>query len=171
MAEGCYVWPDWMPRPEQDGFTIQPVDTRVRSDMEIGSVLRVEFDTDAQTATASLVLDQMQAAWLEAFEQRLLSQGAQWFRFPLWIAGRVQYQLVRMRERPKFSRTQGLYSTYALSLDVAGRDLMSADMAEALLYFNPAQLIDLSDRLHVILHVDAPGVSLIPGDFWPPRAA
>lgn len=36
--------------------------------MEVGTVIRSEFDTDEQEATCSLLLDQFQAAWFEAFE-------------------------------------------------------------------------------------------------------
>lgn len=161
------VWPEWMPRPQQEGFSIQPVDTRLTSEMEIGSVVRVEFNTDMQIASCTLALDRLEAAWFEAFEQTLQNQGAKWFRFPLWISGEIQYRLVRMRERPKLNRTSGLTSWYALSLDVADRELMSRDLTEALLHYSPDEIVDMANRLHPILHVQAPGLSLVPADFWP----
>lgn len=165
-----FRWPDWMPAPQQDGFKVEPVDTRTTSDMEIGSVIREEFRTDQQVASGKLVLNQVQAAWFEGFEQRLLHQGSRWFQFPLWISGEIQYRLVRMQKRSYLGQVNGLHSVYAVTLDVESRDLLDDELLELLLYYSPEEIVWAADRLHVILHGEAPGVTRIPADLpWAQR--
>lgn len=159
-----FRWPAWMPAPQQDGFKVEPVDTRTTSDMEIGSVIREEFRTDQQVASGKLVLNQVQAAWFEGFEQRLLHQGTRWFFFPLWIAGEIQYQRVRMQKRSYLGQTAGLDSIYAVTLEVERRDLLDDELLELLLYYSPEEICWAAGRLHVILHVEAPDVTRIPAD-------
>ena len=45
-----------MPKPQMNGYGIQPVDRRIKTDMEIGGVYRAEFDTDENECSCSLVL-------------------------------------------------------------------------------------------------------------------
>ncbi len=170
MADEYYRWPDWMPRPQQDGFKLEPVDTRTSSDMEIGSVIREEFHTDQLVASGKLLLDRVQAAWFEGFEQRLLHQGVRWFYFPLWVSGEIQYRLVRMQKRSCLGQTQGLDSLYAVTLEVENRELLDDELLELLLYYTPEEICWAAGRLHVILHVEAPGVTRIPADLpWAQR--
>ena len=55
---------------------------------------------------------------------------------------------------------------YEFSLDIAARNLLSQDFAEVLIYYSPETLTLLSDKLHHVLHVEMPGVTILPDTLW-----
>lgn len=145
MAEQCpYSWPSWMPLAQQDDYAYQLTDRRTRTDMEVGSILRVNYDTDETVVTCSLILDRSQAAWFEVFEKSLLSQGSQWFEMPLQFGGCIEWHTVRFKERPKVSRIISCsHTVYALQLELNDRDLaMCPALAEVLLCMTPEELLE-----------------------------
>ena len=121
MASAYNFWPDWMPAPQQDSFSIQPEDRRLTSETEAGSIIRYQFDTDVNVAECTLILNRIQAAWFEQFERDVLKQGSVWFDFPLWIGGEVVYESCRFKTRPKAGSLIGLHTTYNFSLYVSKR--------------------------------------------------
>lgn len=160
-------WPNWLPLPNQDGYQVEPQDRRVTTDMEIGGRFRVEFDTDETRARCVIVLDPIQAGWLETFERDLLSQGSKWFMMPLRVGGDITDQQVRFRERPSAVSIQGPYTTYSFALDLKRREgLMPIWLAELLAIISPYFLARLRNRLHEILHKKAPKVTNIPDNIW-----
>ena len=167
MALERFIWPDWMPKPQMNGYGIQPVDRRIKTDMEIGGVYRAEFDTDENECSCSLVLNRDESAWFEAFERDLLKQGTVWFEMPLWVGGKVETHVVRMKERPKAGNLIGLHTTYTLSLDVRKRDLISQDEAEAMLWYKPSDLRLYDSMLQYILHVKMPEFTLLHFPLFP----
>lgn len=162
MATSKFAWPAWLPAPEQTQYTMQPTDRRTKTDMEIGGINRVEFDTDEATANCQLTLDEFQAAWFEAFEANLLLQGSIWITMPIWVAGQLKEHVVMFKERPKISSVVGLHTVYSFVLQISKRDLMNADTAELLLYYIPQDIMDLSDRLNIVVNVTMPGVTILP---------
>ena len=166
MAEKVYTWPEFMPYPSADDFSWQPVESRTLTDMEVGTVIRSEFNTDEQEATCSLLLDQFQAAWFEAFEANVLNRGTVWFSFPCWISGEVQYRNVRMKARPKMSKISGLHSQYTLSLQVADRKLWSASIVDALMKFGLSNLTSWGNSVARTLNVVSGITNPPPGVFW-----
>ena len=159
-----YSWPDWMPKPLQQGFTINPVERRKISDMEAGSLIRVEYDNDEMECQCSVVLDQNQAAFFESFEAQVLRQGSRWFEFPLWVSGEIQYQMVRFKARPKISQIRGYHTFYQMTLQVEKRQLMDEGVTAILSLFGPDAFYDFENRLHVIEHEEMPGVTILPLD-------
>lgn len=166
MADKEYRWPDFMPKPSADDFSIQPVESRTVTDMEVGTVIRSEFDTDEQEATCSLMLNQFQAAWFESFEANVLKRGTVWFYFPCWISGMLQYRKVRMKSRPKMVKTVALYSQYSLSLQVADRGLWSARVVNAISDFGVESLMSWSDSVTDIISVLSGSTKPPSGVFW-----
>lgn len=162
MATSRYTWPSWLPAPEQTQYSMQPTDRRTKTDMEIGGIYRVEFDTDEVVVNCQLTLDMFQSAWFEAFEANLLRQGSIWILMPIWVAGQLKEHVVMFKDRPKISSVVGLHTVYTLVLQISKRDLMSADVAELLLYYSPPQIMDLSDRLNVVVNIEMPGVTILP---------
>lgn len=156
-----------MPVPVVDGYSVEPQDRRVKTDMEIGGQFRVEFDTDETRANCTLVLDSLQASWFETFERDLLSQGSKWFKMPLRTGGQMAEHMVRFRERPVAGNIQGLYTDYTFTLDLKKRNgLMPLWMVELLSLVSPNFVIWLTNRLHVILHEKAPKVTNTPDNIW-----
>lgn len=158
-------WPSWMPRPAQSGYDGSPVDRRIKTDMEMGSVIRVEFDTDETNINCEVMLTQIQSAFLESFERDLLRQGTTWFEMPILIGGIVKNHLVQFKDRPKQKGVYGLHTVYSLSLNVSERKLWPSWLTELFLYYDPESLMKIASRLHYILHTQAPRVSN-PEPFW-----
>lgn len=156
-------WPEWMPAPQQDSFSIQPEDRRLTSETEAGAIIRKQFDSDVNVADCTVVLDTAEAAWLEKFERDVSRQGTVWFSFPLWIGGQLVHEQCRFKTRPKMSGVNGLTSTYSFSLYVSKRsDLLSDDAYATLTEIGADQIERFSNLLHIILHVESPGLTRIP---------
>lgn len=139
------TWPSWMPKPQRSGYTYGPVDRRKKTDMEVGSVLRVEYDTDECTCDCTLILDRMQSTWFESFERGLMRQGSEWFRMPLMFGGCIDWQTVRFASRPKASEIIGVrYTSYTFTLDVYRREnLFECDvLTELLMCISPYDFLE-----------------------------
>lgn len=112
-------WPEWMPVPQMNGYTVQAEDRRTKPDFGVFGELIDEFGMEEGTIECTLVLDQVQTAWIESFEQELLVQGAEWFEMPLLSGRKLTWHKVRMRERPALNNLIGCQYTCAdLKLEV-----------------------------------------------------
>lgn len=142
-----YCWPKWMPRAQSNGYSYEPTDRRSKTDMEVGSVLRVNFDTDETTLDCTLILNAVQAQWFEKFERDFLSQGARWFQMPIQIANCIEWHTVRFASRPKAASLIGPFHTsYTLKLDVQKRDLKLCDeVVDLLLCLDPSEIKNSAD--------------------------
>jgi hypothetical protein len=151
MPDDMKRWPKWMKYPTVNGYGIEVAERRIVSDMEIGSLFRVEFDTDESTASCELFLNAIESNWFEGFERSVLYQGSKWFILPLWVGGQLLDHTVRFRERPRLTEKNGEYSTYAFKLDVSKRnDLMDGELIELLTEHDPEELMKASDLLQIV---------------------
>lgn len=168
MPEPCdlYRWPDWMPKPQRPDYSYEPVDRRSKTDMEVGSVLRVDYDTDETTLNCTLILNRFQASWFEAFERGALHQGSQWFSMPLQTGGFIEWHTVRFAARPKAGKLIGTcYTTYTLQLELERREgPMCDELAKLLVCILPEELLE-SSAVVKDFTLSLPGVCTIP-DFW-----
>lgn len=141
-------WPDWMPKPQRSGYSYSPVDRRKKTDMEVGSISRVEFDADETTCDCSLILDRKQASWFESFERGVLRQGSRWFRMPLQFGGCIAMQTVRFSTRPKASELIGLHTTYTFTLEIECRELPLKNdfLAEIMLCLSFEELYEMTQN-------------------------
>lgn len=137
-------WPDWMPKPQRSGYSYEPADRRSKTDMEIGSVLRVNFDTDETVVNCTLILNRMQSTWFEIFERGLLRQGSQWFEMPIQTGGCIEWHTVRFAARPKAGNLIGpRHTTYTLQLEIEKRELRMCDeLFELLMCISDQDLLD-----------------------------
>lgn len=143
MAEKLHCWPEWMPLAQSNGYTYEPTDRRTKTEMEVGSVLRVNFDTDETVLDCTLILNTVQAQWFEKFERDMLNHGATWFQMPIQIACCIERHTVRFASHPKATWKAPHHTTYSLKLDIEKRDLrMCKELAELLLCVTPKQLTD-----------------------------
>ncbi len=156
-------WPQWLPNPQKDSYNYQPEDRRQKTDMEIGSVYRKEFDTDATKLQCSLWLSGIESDFFEVFERDILEQGSKWFEFPIKVGGSIEYHLVRFAERPKMNRFIGFDTQeYSLALILSKRNVENEEFIGVLLYINPEDLAAMSQRLHYVLHTQIPTTLDIP---------
>lgn len=141
MAEKFYCWPKWLPKAQQSGYSYEPTDRRTRTDMEVGSVLRVNYDTDETTLNCMLILNAVQAQWFEKFERELINQGATWFQMPIQAGGCIEWHTVRFASRPKASIMAPHYTQYDLKLDLWRRELsICMELEELMLCLSPEEI-------------------------------
>ena len=139
MSDTLPCWPEWMPTPLQDGYSYEVTDRTLNTEMEIGGIPRVEFDTDETVITCSMVLcNRAQLEFLEAFERDCLRQGTRWFQMPVWMTGRLEWYNCRFVGRLKMSGVLGVhYSTVTMKIQIERRNLLDPDIMEVLMIFGP----------------------------------
>ena len=155
------VWPEHLSVPQRAGYNYTPTDRRAKADMEIGSRYRVLFDTDETVLNCDFVLKYDQLAFFEAFEKHLLRQGSLWFKMPILTAGNVEHHTVRFRERPKIGEFKNGIAFVSMVIDVAERKTFGEAEIWLLYEFGP-EIFTSFNRLHQVLHVEAPGVTNLP---------
>lgn len=165
MASQLLRWPDWMPKPQRASYSYEPTDRRSRTDMEVGSILRVNYDTDESKATCTLTLNKTQAAWFEAFEKSWLAQGSRWFEMPLQSGGEINWHTVRFAARPKATAQGPRHTTFNLTLDLEKRpDVLCPEVVEILFCMSPQDLCCAAENLRHAMHDIIPSISL--PDYW-----
>ena len=124
MSNDLVCWPYWLPEPERTEYEYEPVDqTNVRSEMDVGTIVRRAFTTDETTIDCQIIVEDCEAYWFEAFEQWLLNQGSEWFGMPLWVAGEKQYYVCQFTDRPKMSEVRGFTNFINFTVRVQKRVL------------------------------------------------
>lgn len=147
MADKFYCWPDWMPKAQRSGYGYDVADRRSRTDMEVGSIIRVNYDTDETTMECTLICNSIQSQWFEKFERDMLNHGSQWFQMPIMIAGCIEMHTVRFASRPKAGSIIGPYHTsYTLKLDIQERDLkLCQQLMDFMLCVSPCHIMESSN--------------------------
>jgi hypothetical protein len=128
-----------MPKPQRTGYSYEVTDRTLNTDMEIGSIPRVEFDTDETVVTCSMVLcNRLQLEFYEAFERDCLRQGTKWFQMPIWMTGQIEWYNCRFVGRPKVAPDRGVtHATVSMKLQIERRNLLDPDIVEVLMIFGP----------------------------------
>lgn len=148
MANEYPCWPYWMPEPERTEYTYEPVEqTNVRSEMDVGAVVRRQFTTDETKINCQIIVEDCEAFWFETFEQWMLNQGAEWFGMPLWVAGEKQYYICQFVDRPKMGEVRGFTNFITFTVRVQRRILTPvAGYSKASLPTWPSSLPILQDN-------------------------
>lgn len=163
MAQEYQRLPSWLKPPLESGYSMEVIDRRQKTQMEIGSLYRVEFDTDEASISFEFACNPIQAAYLESFEKNLLNQGSTWFIMPLYYSGGMRDTKVRFADRPKLSRKEGIYSYYQIVLDVQQREeLMCAETLLMLDCFEPCQITKMSKALNDFMTQTLAGSTALP---------
>ena len=122
-----YRWPDWMPPPVVDGYSVKTDDRRGRADFDEGTRLRIIFNTDESTIDCTVFLDSLQSNWLETFERDVLKQGGRYFMMPLWIGGKMVSHRAKFKGRPEMNSREGFeWAQYSFILEVNRREGLGA---------------------------------------------
>lgn len=163
-SDSIYKWPAWMPKAQQSDYSYEPVDRRSRTEMEVGSVLRVNYDTDETTLNCILILNRFESAWFEAAERTALWQGSQWIEMPIQTGGFINMHTVRFKARPKASIKAPFYTQYSLTLELEKRELEMCDsLAQFLFCFAPDEVCGVADLADTFIERMPP---LQVPDFW-----
>jgi hypothetical protein len=156
-------WPSWMHPAKVDSYSVEPVDRRVVTETEAGTLIRVEFPGDETIANCTLFCDRIAASWFEAFEHRYLLQGSRWMLMPLYVAGHLKHHMVRFKERPKLGGKFGDHVEYTFRLQVEKRlGFLTDELVKLLLWLDPYKMMDIDSRLQVSVNVAYPRILPFP---------
>lgn len=162
------IWPCSLPCALVEGYGYTPTDTRLKTEMEVSGLYRVEFDEDEATCTCSFILDSDQSLTFESFEHAYLRQGSTWFNMPLRIAGQTGLYRVRFRERPQMTQViNQCLMKYSMTLDLVDRNLLCPDQVDALLDYSPGALRTMYADLKNIINTIMPGITNPPAIYFP----
>ena len=157
------VWPESFGVPQRAGYNYTPTDRRAKAEMEIGSRYRVLYDTDETVLNCDFVLKYADLAFFEAFEKHILKQGSVWFQMPILTAGAIEQHIVRFKDRPKMSEFRNGIAIVSMVLDLQER-VTYGEAETWVLYQFGVEILTVASRLHEVLHVEAPGVTILPTD-------
>lgn len=150
MANEFPCWPYWLPEPERTDYSYEPVDqTNVRSEMDVGSLVRRLFTTDETKINCQIIVEDCEALWFETFEQWYLNQGSEWFAMPLWVAGEKDYYICQFVDRPKMGEVRGYTNFITFTVRVQRRVLTTVpgyNIAARMLPTWPSNLPLLQDN-------------------------
>jgi hypothetical protein len=134
VDEQLVCWPDWMPKPIKNNYSYELSDRTIESQMDIGAIRRVEFDTDETIISCNLVLcNRLQLEWFDKFHRDCLRHGTKWFRMPIYMSGHVDWYTVQIQNQPKFGGLIGVtHTTVTLKLRIEKRDLLDDDIFEVI---------------------------------------
>jgi hypothetical protein len=155
-----------MPIPIKNNYSYELSDRTIESQMDIGSIRRVEFDTDETFISCNLILcNRLQLEWFEKFERDCLRQGTKWFKMPIYMSGHVDWYMVQLQGRPKFGNLIGItHTTVTIKLRIEKRDLLDDDIFEIITIFGPSVLSVVAKDIRQWQMLS--GVTNIPADMW-----
>lgn len=79
------TWPSTLPKPTRDGYTLEPVDPNLRTDMEAGpSRFRRRFTATPTDNKVRFRFTRLQFEIFEAWWTHEISDGALWFTMPIY---------------------------------------------------------------------------------------
>lgn len=111
-------YPDGMPLPVADGFSIKRVENRFRSETSAGKRVTRQYLSREFDASCTLLLTDEEAGWFESFVQHTLAGGTRHFEFPIWYAGRVEWRTAALVNIPEASSLEAGHVEYSLKLKV-----------------------------------------------------
>ena len=111
-------YPNGMPLPSVDGFSIKRVENRFRSETSAGKRVTRQYLSREFDASCTLLLTDAEAGTFEHFVQHKLAGGSLPFEFPVWYAGHVEWRTAVFVNIPEASSLEAGHVEYSLKLKV-----------------------------------------------------
>lgn len=127
-------WPTLLPYPLMSGYSLEPVSTVARTDMDAGPARQRSRYTAAPTmASVSVLLTRQQFAIFEAWYLHEINNGAAWFVGPIRNGRGISTQDCRFAEAWKSSPVSGNLEQVTMRWEIRERPIMTADELESAL--------------------------------------
>ena len=111
-------YPDGMPLPLADDFSIKRLETRFKSETSAGKRVTSQYLSREFEVSCTLLMTDTEAGWFESFVQHTLACGTLPFEFPVWHAGRVEWRKALLVNLPEASGLEAGHVEYSLKLKV-----------------------------------------------------
>lgn len=167
MTQELPQWPDWMPVPMLSGYGVEIIDRSVSTEMEIGTIKRVQFDSDETHIPVTIFLDALQRTWFQTWERDVLRHGCSWFEMPILIGEKLEKYRVQILGRPKLDSFTGApphYCQATFTVQIERRKLWDCGVMEIFKCLSPGEFTSIATGLHSILEKQMPGITIIPNE-------
>ncbi len=147
------AWPDKLPFPTVEGYSIQPGDAIVRTDMEAGSARqRRRFTQVPSRIQVRWLMTQTQFAIFEAWYRWSAKEGGAWFDITLLGGLGLLSQQARFTQPFQTQLVTGTLWEICTELEVRERPVLNPDVLHLLLVEDVQGLIVATDSLHRLVH-------------------
>ena len=150
-------FPQHLPLPTIDGYSIKPDDAIIRTDMESGPARqRRRFTQTPSKIAVRWVMNQEQFSLFEAWYKFLAKEGAEWFDIQLLGGLGLIEQEARFIQQFEAGLYKGLLWEITAELEIRDRPTLSEGALDILLDSDPVKLGRTVERLHYLVHTFIP---------------
>ncbi len=151
------TWPDKLPFPTVEGYSIQPGDAIVRTNMEAGSARqRRRFTQVPSRIQVRWLMSQTQFAIFEAWYRWEAREGGAWFDITLLGGLGLLSQQARFTQPFQTQLVTGTLWEIRTELEVRERPVLTHDTLHLLLTEDLQGLMNAIDSLHQLVHYTLP---------------
>lgn len=152
------VWPSTLPLPTVQGYSVQPEDAILRTEMEAGLARQRRRFTNVPTkVSVRWIMRRDQYAIFEAWYRWQAKEGANWFTITL-LGG-----LGLLEQEARFTRqfsarllAGGTLWEITSELEIRERPVLDEGMLNLLLSEDPQGLLFAGNNLHILVHQTLP---------------
>jgi hypothetical protein len=152
------IWPPTLPLPTVQGYSVQPEDAILRTEMEAGLARQRRRFTNVPTkVSVRWIMRRDQYAIFEGWYRWQAKEGANWFTITL-LGG-----LGLLEQEARFTRqfsarllAGGALWEITSELEIRERPVLDEGLLNLLLSEDPAGLIFSGNNLHILVHQTLP---------------
>jgi hypothetical protein len=152
------IWPDLLPKPTVQGYTLQPEKNVLRTEMDSGPARqRRQFTQVPTVVTVRWRMNQEQLALFQSWFRWRAWSGASWFQVELLNGLGIQSQEARFWGPYKANAIhRALFWEITAKLEVRNPPMMSAGALDLLITGDNVDFTTQANRLHTLLHSSWP---------------
>lgn len=151
------IFPEKLPYPTTEGYTIKPGEAIVRTDMEAGPARqRRRYEQTPSKISVRWVMNREQFSLFEAWYKYYAKEGAEWFVITLLGGLGLLKQEARFTQQFEAKLLNGYLWEITSELEVRDRPTLSDGALAILLDNDYEKLANAVDRLHYFIHTEYP---------------
>ncbi|WP_039758454.1 hypothetical protein [Bartonella queenslandensis] len=150
-------WPQTLPLPTIEGYSIQPSDAILRTEMEAGPARqRRRFTQVPSRVLVRWIMRRDQFALFEAWYHWKAKEGGAWFEIELLGGLGLLMQEARFTQQFQAQLLAGTLWEIRCELEIRERPVFDEGILDLLLIEDAQGLITSGDQLHLLVHQTLP---------------
>jgi len=146
------VWPYILPLPDVGGYSYEPQNATIRTEMEIGAKVRRRFTKHPTFISVSWRFNYSQQAFFEAWFFHELHDGSIWFQINLPTGDGLKLYNARFIGNYKVTTYSNTYWLVSARLEIEQLKIYSQEE----LFAQALDINELYLSIHEIVHIDYP---------------
>lgn len=150
-------FPEHLPYPTVEGYTIKPDEAIVRTDMEAGPARqRRRYTQTPSKITVKWKMNHAQFSLFEAWYKYHAKEGGEWFTITLLGGLGLLKQEARFTKQFEAGLLTGCLWQISAELEIRNRPTLTEDAMNILLDSDLGALEQTGNRLHILVHKTLP---------------